>query len=876
MTRSRLILLALLIAACLPVRAQAQDAFEGEFARGASYLALSRYDLALDSFKPLVESYHRSKETSPRGGTPREGYACLLSGRILEFQGEYDRAWSLYGDALSISSSLNNASLVADAWFAIGELDSLRGEYDDGLKFLERAAADYTAMKYDLGTAKAKMETAVLSAAIGDRQNALALSGEARSLLDAFLAKGKVSADERDSVASCYRSYAEACRSLGKTAEAAAAYQAALRFTREGAREGTDLYGTARSLLGLGILAFEAGDAGKAGSYLAEAEAIAGNCGLAAVFGSIKFAQGEIEEARAVDLKAAVIDYKKALEISARQVDNFGSARTFYRLGSLYLKMREYDKAITNLKQATTIVEGVLRTIKGMARVDYVSMQIAVYQCLVMAYMDGGNPERALYSAELAKAKYLAERIGDKAGGKRNDSYMEYLLDASAKRVDAAIKGSDPKTLILYFSSLSEGGLALCTIADGKIAWSRPRANDEAIALVGSEGARKALASAKLRGLAVVGAAAKAPASARSEGLAAIVESYRTLLSKPTPSASDRLLADALGRAIFDSLFDEGAQAAMRGRESILVIPDGALSFLPFEALRLPDKSYLAEKYSVSYLPSFAVGELASRRAAEGGGKSILAFGGAAYGASALGSAGEGAEKDRPAAKPRDLSLDPRSLNKAAAFQASRGAGAGSLYDSMGIRWPDLPGTLEEVRGIKALFPDGDLVSGIQASEERVKAMNASGELSKYKAIHFATHGIVFPEMPELSAIVLSQAASSAEDGYLQMNEIASLNLKADFVCLSACETGLGKLYGGEGVMGITQAFFIAGASGICSTLWQVDDAATKEFMIGVYRLVAEKGSSYRDAILQMKRSFIRGPYSAPCYWAPFLFYGGR
>jgi CHAT domain-containing protein len=139
----------------------------------------------------------------------------------------------------------------------------------------------------------------------------------------------------------------------------------------------------------------------------------------------------------------------------------------------------------------------------------------------------------------------------------------------------------------------------------------------------------------------------------------------------------------------------------------------------------------------------------------------------------------------------------------------------------------------------------------------------------------------VVPEIPELSAVILSisGAKGDKEDGYLRMNEITGLDLNADLVNLSACETGLGKIYGGEGIVGLTQSFIIAGANGLSVSLWQVSDESTMEFMTGLYRLVKKKGMSYSRAMTEMKRKFLRGDagygeYRTPFHWAPFVYYG--
>ena len=109
----------------------------------------------------------------------------------------------------------------------------------------------------------------------------------------------------------------------------------------------------------------------------------------------------------------------------------------------------------------------------------------------------------------------------------------------------------------------------------------------------------------------------------------------------------------------------------------------------------------------------------------------------------------------------------------------------------------------------------------------------------------------------------------------LTAKEITDLNIEAQLVVLSACETGLGKIYGGEGVVGLTQSFLVAGAGGLCVSLWKVSDTATTEFMTGMYTLAEKENLSYRDAITAMKRLFIReDAYAHPFFWAPFVYYG--
>jgi CHAT domain-containing protein len=180
------------------------------------------------------------------------------------------------------------------------------------------------------------------------------------------------------------------------------------------------------------------------------------------------------------------------------------------------------------------------------------------------------------------------------------------------------------------------------------------------------------------------------------------------------------------------------------------------------------------------------------------------------------------------------------------------------------------------------LVDGAEVVTGADVNEAEVERRSASGALARYRMLHVATHGLVVPEVPALSALVLSRAttanAAAGEDGYLRMDEIAALDLTADVVTLSACETGLGRLVGGEGVVGLTQAFFEADAGGVAVSLWQVADASTSVFMQAVYRQMEAEDVPFDAALTDVKRAFIRGDYgeaySAPYVWAPFAHYG--
>ena len=173
-------------------------------------------------------------------------------------------------------------------------------------------------------------------------------------------------------------------------------------------------------------------------------------------------------------------------------------------------------------------------------------------------------------------------------------------------------------------------------------------------------------------------------------------------------------------------------------------------------------------------------------------------------------------------------------------------------------------------------------MTGTEASESMLHRMSDTGRLGSYRYVHFATHGVVVPEVPELSALVLSQRGASdrrgARDGFLTMPELATLDLRADVAVLSACQTGVGPYVAGEGVISLAYAIFRGGANAALVSQWRVADTAAREFMTEVYRRAGRSQTSFSEAVTQAKRAFIRGEHGRmnadPARWAPFVYIG--
>jgi CHAT domain-containing protein len=188
----------------------------------------------------------------------------------------------------------------------------------------------------------------------------------------------------------------------------------------------------------------------------------------------------------------------------------------------------------------------------------------------------------------------------------------------------------------------------------------------------------------------------------------------------------------------------------------------------------------------------------------------------------------------------------------------------------------DLPATEAEVTDISEIFANRNYDANLLLRGEAVESNIKTQDLKKYSLVHFATHGVVDEKNPELSRIFLYANNTGSEDGTLYTGEIYNLELNADLVTLSACQTGLGKISKGEGVIGLSRALVFAGARSCLVSFWKVADESTALLMKHYYTILLQKGDyNYSATLQQAKKKLIHSDnYSAPFYWAPFILIG--
>lgn len=291
--------------------------------------------------------------------------------------------------------------------------------------------------------------------------------------------------------------------------------------------------------------------------------------------------------------------------------------------------------------------------------------------------------------------------------------------------------------------------------------------------------------------------------------------------------------------------------------DEVVIVPEGALNYLPFEALFRDingTHQYLIENYAVSYNYSLSLFDFIEHREKTVTKNACLAF---APVFSKSSSSQMNSESQELYTKASNTMEDPsRAFTVRGEFISA------------------LPGTEREVKAIHEIAQNAGVGSKYFIYEEAGEEKLKSGILKDYKYLHFATHGFINEANPEFSGILMSQNKNSSEDCILYASEIYNLEINADLVTLSACETGLGKMAFGEGIVGLTRSFLYAGASNLLVSQWKVNDESTSDMMVDFYDKILT-GTPKAQALREAKLSILKNDkFKNPYYWAPFVLIG--
>jgi CHAT domain-containing protein len=318
--------------------------------------------------------------------------------------------------------------------------------------------------------------------------------------------------------------------------------------------------------------------------------------------------------------------------------------------------------------------------------------------------------------------------------------------------------------------------------------------------------------------------------------IAAIIDRYLPAIRAKRP-------ANRYGRELYTRLLKTCLQGL--GQKRLIIIPDGKLNEVPFAALIDPAGRYVAQTHILSIAPSATVLYVLRHEVRP---EPRYAFLGVGY------------------------TKGPTGREPATGLGTELATVVRGVFDLSNPNIDPLPYAGEEVQAAARTIGQGSVVLlGQQATEENLK----SEPLGDFAILHFAVHGVVNRQQPDRSALLFADGPQSKEDGLWQAREIRALSLKAELVTLSACDTGIGKIEGEEGVDSLVGAFLLAGAKDVVASLWPADDRFTATLMERFYGHVAQgmdDAAALTRAQLDILQQF--GDQTAPLYWAAFEIIG--
>lgn len=817
---------------------------ETTYQTGRGLDLLGEWPAAIETFKACLPL---AAETQLRGRTSR----CLdRLGDLSRKVGDVIQAEDYLLTALPIAREVRDVETEADILNNTGLLYSSMGRWEDAVEMLESAIplAQKTesldveaALHHNLGQAFASM---------GDYPRAI------ESYERSLVLKRKMGSPRR--MASTTTNLAGVYFAMGDRDRALTTIRQAIAFWEESG----DRAGLANSIASLARMQHEGGDTAaaitsfmKSVPILQEVRNRAGEGTALATWASIDLDSGDFE--------AALEKLGRALALSRESADRRNEAR------ALHIRARALDRGgrlAEAIESSAASIDAVETMREAIGRREFRDSYLAVIRSyydfhveLLLRQNSAEGAKAAFTAGERARARTLLESLAESAAKirkgiepalRKREREIQAALNAremyrarqapqrgpaavqsatievnrlldQLRAVQAEIRTSSPQYAALKMPKpVSVETVQHSLLTDGSVLLSYHLGKTNSHAWVIDR------ESVTVHWLAA------------AETIDDLARRYHEALSQEEGNGG----SGALGQKLADLVLRPVAKR-IRGRR-LLIVPDGALHYVPFAALPSPhsDQPLIAD-HEIVYLPSASVMQ-SIRRDVRGGAPSTIAV----------------------FADPVFTRDDPRlNLDLPAAPPASSRAGI----------FRRLRFSQKEAEAIVAAADDAKTFEavGFDASKRTLLA----ADLRRYDILHFATHGALDTDRPELSGLVFSLYDRQARpiDGFLRLHEIYNLDLDARLVVLSACKTALGKEVHGEGLIGLTRGFLYAGAAGIVSTVWNIDDRASALLMSRFYEAMLREGLRPAEALRKAQLSMLRQPrWRDPHYWAAYGIHG--
>ena len=830
-------------------------------------------------------------------------------GAVYQSVGETRKALEKYNESLLIrravgdrngeAATLNNIGVAYDI---LGETQKALEKFNESLP-IRRAAGDRR------GEARALNNIGTIYLSLGETQKAL------EKLNEALLLSRTVG--NRGGEAIILQNIGGVYDTLGETQKALEKYNESLLLSRAAG----DRRGEARELHNIGGVYLSLGEAQKALEKLNEALSIrqtagdrSGEAGTLNGIGRVYQSLGETQK--------ALEKFNEALPIFQFVGDRNEEAAAMLGIAQVEQQRGNLTQARQTIEQAVGRIESLRTNIAGQElRASYFAYQQEFYQSYidVLMRMQAQNPAAAFDSlalevSERARARSLLELLTESRADLRQG------VDGSLLERERSLQQLLNAKAMAQFALLNREHTPEQAEAFAKEISSLTTEYDELKAQIRARGPRyAALTQPQPLGLAEIQQQVLAPDTLLLEYSLGDNASYlfvasqtaltsyhlpkraeievatrrvRDLLTAPQSQPDDTAAkyqarirmagaeywkqAAALSRMLL------GPAASQLSGKRLLIVADGALQYLPFGALPAPEMKRWGDG---------ATGRKGKPRPVAPSPRRPIVFTPLIVehevvhlpSASALAVLRRELAGRQPAEKAVAVLADPVFSADDTRVKSDGKTQAG------GEAAPDLTRAIDDVRGdlrrllmtrgeAEAILSVTPPSAGLKALDFQAdRATATSNELSRYRIVHFATHGLLNSRHPELSGLALSlvDERGRPQDGFLRLHEIFNLRLPAELVVLSACQTGLGKEVKGEGLVGLTRGFMYAGAARVVASLWRVDDTATAELMKLFYRRMLRDGmrpaAALREAQVEMWK---RAPGRSPYYWAGFVLQG--
>ena len=767
----------------------------------------------LGNLKEALEYYLKALELDREIGFQRGEMIALNN--VAEFyraSGDLTRALEHYTMSLELSEDLGSKTGTAACFNYIGSIHYDMGNLARALEFQKEALELHRELGIERSQAIDLGDMAVVYRGLGDLTEALRCLEESLGLERELRARS-YEAKDLNSMAEIYRELGDLSASVDCCSQALHLY-----------RELGDRVGEANSLNEMGLVHFESHN------------------------------------------------YDQALEClneSLRMAKEMHVPETIWRceknIGDVYAEMNQSDDALQSYRSSIEVVEGIRKKLElEKFKTSFMESKMEVYETIVSLLMQMDRKNEAFQYIERAKARALVEMLTEakidihKGVGAellaqeheifRNISTIQTglqnpdLSKNDREDLTRSLHEQEERLEYLQLELRKKNPLYADLLYPEPYSVERVQRellrDEDTVLLEYLLGETRSYVWIIFKGGLEV-----ASLPPREE----IERAVRRLLSVISQPPTHRTFSDQ-SRQLCTLLIPNNGIGLSRA-SNLIIVPDGILFYLPFEAL-LQSKSegsgsknrFLLEDFDISYAPSAStLDHLQKRRSKR--------------------------------EQPMELLIlaDPCYRREETEWEPAKKSTTEDLYG--GYSFPRLRFSGQEARLIAALYPEqkAKVLLREQAREEEMKI----GELQGCRIVHFATHGVLDEIVPRRSGVVLALDGDPAEDGFLQIHEIFNLRLDADIVILSACQTGLGRLLRGEGMVGLSRAFFYAGASSVIASLWSVNDRSTALLMTHFHENL-KNGIDKRSALKEAKLTLLAegGRLAHPYYWAPFVLTG--